>query len=150
MSPSVKNFLLVLQTKGLPVHSFVSGGTRRSKLLDTFPLPVNAKIFRKGRRRRCHRAGPLQRIFAFISILAVLSFGGFGSSGNRHILNGPSLWERRARNKGLLILKGKQAKSYKTNNDKTRRRRIKIVSIPQAKDAQSRNIWQPNPQFGDL
>jgi hypothetical protein len=45
-------------------------------------------------------------------------------------LNGPSLWERRARNKGLVNLKGKQAENYKTNNDKTRRRRIKIVNIP--------------------
>jgi hypothetical protein len=33
-------------------------------------------------------------------------------------LNGHSLWERRARDKGLMILKGKQAESYKTNNDK--------------------------------
>jgi hypothetical protein len=62
--------------------------------------------------------------------LAVLSLGGFGGGGNRHIFNGPSLWERRARNKGLVNLKGKQAKNYKTNNDKTRRRRIKIVNIP--------------------
>jgi hypothetical protein len=67
-----------------------------------------------------------------------------------HILNGPSLWERRTRNKGLVILKGKQAESYKTNNDKMRRRRIKIVNIPQAKDARSQNIWRPNLQFGDL
>jgi hypothetical protein len=50
-------------------------------------------------------------------------------------LNGPSLWERRARNKGLVILKEKQVKSYKANNAKIRRRRIKIVNIPQAKDA---------------
>jgi hypothetical protein len=57
-----------------------------------------------------------------------------------HILNGPSLWERTARNRGLVILKGKQVKSYKTNNDKTRRMQIKIVNIPQAKDARSRNI----------
>jgi hypothetical protein len=71
--------------------------------------------------------------------LAVLSLGGFGGRGNRHILNGPSLWERR-RNKGLVILKGKQAKNYKTNNDKTRRRRIKIVNIPQVKDARSQSI----------
>jgi hypothetical protein len=55
-------------------------------------------------------------------------------------LNGPSLRERRARNNGLVILKGKQAESYKTNNDKMRRRRIKIVNIPQAKDAQSQSI----------
>jgi hypothetical protein len=96
----------------------VSEGTRRSELLDTFPLLVNAKIFRKRRRRRRRRAGPFQRIFAFVSVLAVLSLGGFGGSRNRHILNGPSLWERRERNKGLVILKGKQAKSYKTNNDK--------------------------------
>jgi hypothetical protein len=55
-------------------------------------------------------------------------------------LNGPSLWERRVRNRGLVILKGKQVESYKTNNDKTRRRRVKIINIPQAKDARSRNI----------
>jgi hypothetical protein len=54
--------------------------------------------------------------------LAVLSLGGFRGCGNRHILNGPSLWERRARNRGLVILKGKQVESYKTNNNKTRRR----------------------------
>jgi hypothetical protein len=69
--------------------------------------------------------------------LAALSLGGFGGNINRHILNGPFLWERRARNRGLVILKGKQVESYKTNNDNTRRRRIKIVNIPQAKDAQS-------------
>jgi hypothetical protein len=96
----------------------VSGGTQRSKLLDTFPLLVNTKIFRPRRRRRHRRAGPFQRIFAFVSILAVLSLGGFGGSRNRIILNGPSLWERRVRNKGLVILKGKQDESYKTNNDK--------------------------------
>jgi hypothetical protein len=72
--------------------------------------------------------------------LAILSLGGFGGSGNRHILNGPSLWERRARNKGLVILKGKQAESYKTYSDKVRRRQIKIVNILQAKDARSRSI----------
>jgi hypothetical protein len=83
-----------------------------------FPLLVKTNIFRKCRRRRHSRTSPFQRIFAFISILVVLSLGGFGGSGNRHILNGPSLWKRRARNKGLVILKGKQAESYKTNNDK--------------------------------
>jgi hypothetical protein len=50
--------------------------------------------------------------------LAVLNLWGFGGSGNRHILNGSSLWKRRMRNKGLVILKGKQVESYKTNNDK--------------------------------
>jgi hypothetical protein len=96
----------------------VSGGTRRSELLDTFPLPVKAKIFRKRRRRRRSRTGPFQRIFAFISVLAVLSLGGFRGSGNRHILNGSSLWKRRARNKRLVILEGKQADSYEKNSDK--------------------------------
>jgi hypothetical protein len=33
-------------------------------------------------------------------------------------LNGPSLGERRVRNKGLVILKGKKDESYKTNNNK--------------------------------
>jgi hypothetical protein len=36
--------------------------------------------------------------------LVVLSLGGFGGSENRHILNGSSLWKRRARNKRLVIL----------------------------------------------
>jgi hypothetical protein len=61
---------------------------------------------------------PSSKIFGFVSFLAVLSLGGFGGSGNRHILNGSSLWKRRARNKGLVILEGKQAVSYKKNNDK--------------------------------
>jgi hypothetical protein len=72
--------------------------------------------------------------------LAALSLGGIRGSRNMHILNGPSLRERTSRNRGLVILKGKQVESYKTNNDKTRRRQIKIVNIPQAKDARSRNI----------
>jgi hypothetical protein len=45
--------------------------------------------------------------------LAVLSLGGFGGHGNRNIWNGPSLWERRARNKKSMILK---------NNPKVTRR----------------------------
>jgi hypothetical protein len=95
----------------------VSGGTQRSELLDMFPFLVNAKIFRKCRRRRRRRAGPFQRIFAFVSVLTVLSLGRFRGSGNRHILNGPSFWKRRARYKGLVILEGKQAGSYEKNND---------------------------------
>jgi hypothetical protein len=82
-----------------------------------FLLLVNAKIFRKSRRKRCRQAGPFQRIFAFISVLAVLSLGGFRGSGNRHILNGSSFWKRRARDKGLVILEGKQADGYEKNND---------------------------------
>jgi hypothetical protein len=49
--------------------------------------------------------------------LAVLSLGGFRGGGNRYILHGSSLWKRRARNKGLVILEGKQADSYEKNND---------------------------------
>jgi hypothetical protein len=49
--------------------------------------------------------------------LAVLSLRGFRGSKNRHILNGSSFWKRRARNKGLVILEGKQADSYEKNND---------------------------------
>jgi hypothetical protein len=49
--------------------------------------------------------GPFQRIFAFVSISAVLGLGGFGGRGNRNMWNGPSLWERRARNKKSMILK---------------------------------------------
>jgi hypothetical protein len=49
--------------------------------------------------------------------LAILGLRGFRGSGNRHILNGSSLWKRRARNKGLVILEGKQANSYVKNNE---------------------------------
>jgi hypothetical protein len=59
--------------------------------------------------------------------LAVLHLGGFGGSRNMNILNVSSLWERRARHKKSMILKEKQAKSYKTNNDQRKLRRIKIV-----------------------
>jgi hypothetical protein len=85
----------------------VSGGTRRKELLDTFPLLVEAKIFRKCRRRRHSRAGSFQRIFSFIFVLAVLSLGGFRRSRDRNILNRSSLWKGRARNKGLVILEEK-------------------------------------------
>jgi hypothetical protein len=91
------------------------------------PLLVDAMIFRKCRGRRHRRAGIFQQIFAFISILAVLNLGGFGGSRNRNILNVSSLWERRARNKKPMILKGKQAENYKTNNDKRKLRRIKTA-----------------------
>jgi hypothetical protein len=50
--------------------------------------------------------------------LAVLSLVGFGGSENGLILKGSSLWKRRARFKGLVILKGKQADNYKKNSDK--------------------------------
>jgi hypothetical protein len=85
---------------------------------------METKVFGKCRRRRHSRTGPFQRIFGFISVLVVLSLGAFGGSGNRHILNGSSLWKRRARNKRLVILEGKQADSYKKNNDKIKRRQI--------------------------
>jgi hypothetical protein len=54
--------------------------------------------------------------------LVVLSLGGFGGRRNRHIWNGPSFWERRARHKKSMILKEKQAESYKTNNEKRKLR----------------------------
>jgi hypothetical protein len=36
--------------------------------------------------------------------MAVLSLGGFGGRRNRNILNVPSLWDRKARNKKTMIL----------------------------------------------
>jgi hypothetical protein len=68
------------------------------------PLLIKSKIFGKRRRRRRSRAGSFQRIFGFISVLAVLSFGGFGRSRNRISLNGSFLWQRRTRNKKLVAL----------------------------------------------
>jgi hypothetical protein len=65
--------------------------------------------------------------------LAVLNLGGFGGSRDWNILNVPSLWKRRARHKKSMILKGKQAESYKTNNNKRKLRRIKTVKCTAAK-----------------
>jgi hypothetical protein len=72
-----------------------------------FPFLVETKVFGKCRRRRHSQTSPFQRIFGFISVVAILSLGGFGGRRNRHILNGSSLWKRRARNKELMILEGK-------------------------------------------
>jgi hypothetical protein len=116
----------------------VSGGTQRNELLDMFPLLVEAKIFGKCRRRRRSRAGSFQRIFGFVFILAVLSLGGFRRSKDRNILNRSSLWKRRARNKGLVILERKQVESYKKNGDKIKEgEQMKTMYIPQARDARS-------------
>jgi hypothetical protein len=82
----------------------VGGGTQRKELLDMFSLLIETKIFGKCRRKRRTRAGSFQRFLGFISVLAVLSLGGFRRSRDRNILNGSSLWKRRARNKGLVIL----------------------------------------------
>jgi hypothetical protein len=77
-----------------------------------FPLLIKDKIFGKCRQRRRSRAGSFQRIFGFLSILAVLSLGGFRRSIDKNILNRSSLWKGRARNKRPVILEGKQADSY--------------------------------------
>jgi hypothetical protein len=87
----VEEFPTVLWHGGFPGHSLRGRGTGRSKSFDTFPLLVNDKVFRERRRRRRRRAGPFQRIFAFISVLAILSFRGFGGRRNRNVWNGPSL-----------------------------------------------------------
>jgi hypothetical protein len=47
----VEELYVALWREGFPGHSFMSGGTRGSELFDTLPLLVNAKIFRKHRRR---------------------------------------------------------------------------------------------------
>jgi hypothetical protein len=109
----IKKLFFFLLNRGLPGHIL-----ERKELRHTFPLLIKTKVFGKCRRRRRSRTGPFQRIFVFISVLAVLSLGGFRGSGNRHILNGSSLWKRTARNKRLVILEGKQADSYEKNIDK--------------------------------
>jgi hypothetical protein len=116
----VKKLYSFLQHRGLPDHILVRRSTQRKEPSHMLPLLIKNKVFRKCRRRRRSRAGPFQRIFGFVSFLAVLSLGGFGGSRNGHILKGSSLWKRRARNKKLVILKGKQAKGYKKNNDKVK------------------------------
>jgi hypothetical protein len=82
------------------------------------PLLVETKIFGKRRRRQHSRSGSFQGIFGFISVLAVLSLGGFGCNRDRNILNRSSLWKRRMRNKGLVILQKSKSTSCKKNNDK--------------------------------
>jgi hypothetical protein len=96
----VEEFSTILWLEGFPSHSLRGGGTGRSYFFDTFPLPVHDNVFRKGRRRRRRRTRPFQRILAFISIMAVLSPGGFGGCRNRNMLNVPSFWDRRASDEG--------------------------------------------------
>jgi hypothetical protein len=70
--------------------------------------------------------------------LDVISLRGFRHSRDRNILNRFSLWKRRARNKGLVILEGKQVERYKKNCNKIKEgEQIKIVYIPQTRDTRS-------------
>jgi hypothetical protein len=114
----VEEFYTILWFEGFPSHSLRGGGTGRSNFFDMFPLPVHNNVFRKSRRGRRRRTGPFQRILAFVSILAILSLGGFGGRRNRNMLNVPSFWDRRARNKNSMILR-------RQDNPKDIRRRIK-------------------------
>jgi hypothetical protein len=114
----VEEFSTILWLERFPSRSLRGGGTGRSNFFNTFPLPVHDNIFRKSRRRRHHRTGPFQRILAFVSIMAVLSLGGFGGRRNRNMLNVPYFWDRRARNKKSMIL-------HKQDTSKDIRRRIK-------------------------
>jgi hypothetical protein len=50
--------------------------------------------------------------------MAVLSLGGFGGRRNRNMLNVPSFWDKRARNKKSMILQ-------RQDNPKDIRQRIK-------------------------
>jgi hypothetical protein len=100
----VEELSAILWLEGFPSHSLRGGGTGRSNFFDTFPLPVHDNVFRKSRRRRRCRTRPFQRILAFVSIMDVLSLGGFRGHRNRNILNVPSFWDRRARNKKTMIL----------------------------------------------
>jgi hypothetical protein len=43
--------------------------------------------------------------------------------------NGPSLWERRARNEESVILKKKQPESYNANNNKRKTRQVKTAKV---------------------
>jgi hypothetical protein len=47
----IEELYVALWREGFPDHSFMNGGTRRSKLFNALPLLVSAKIFRKSRRR---------------------------------------------------------------------------------------------------
>jgi hypothetical protein len=71
--------------------------------------------------------------------LAVLSLRGFKCSRYRNILDRSSLWKRKTRNKGLVILEGKQVGSYKKNSNKIKEgEQMKREHNPQARDARSR------------
>jgi hypothetical protein len=142
----VEEFSTILWFEGFPSHSLMGGGTGRSDFFDTFPLPIHDNVFRKSRRGRRCRTGSFQRILAFVSILAVLSLRGFGGRRNRNMLNVPSFWDRRARNKKSMILQ-------RQDNPKDIRRRIKGKNratykhqkLPQVRDDQNRNGLRLNP-----
>jgi hypothetical protein len=66
--------------------------------------------------------------------MAVLSLGGFGGHRNRNMRNGPSLWERRARNEKSMILKRqKKTKRYKAKNKRKKQGKVKTAKITAGK-----------------
>jgi hypothetical protein len=56
--------------------------------------------------------------FGIISVLAVISLGGFRSSRGRISLNWPLLWKRRMRNQILVALQKNQSQNYQQTNAK--------------------------------
>jgi hypothetical protein len=54
--------------------------------------------------------------------------------------NGPSLWERRARNKKSMILKRQTTRKYKANNNKRKTRQVKTAKITAGKGC-SESKW---------
>jgi hypothetical protein len=73
--------------------------------------------------------------------MAVLSLGGFGGRRNRNILNVPSFWDRRARNKKSMILQRQNnPKRYKAKNKREKQGKVKTAKITAGKGC-SESKW---------
>jgi hypothetical protein len=93
------------------------------------PLLIQAWLFRNGRGRRRSGAAFFSGNFGIISVLAVVSLGGFKSSRGRICLNWPFLWKRRTRNQKLVALQKNQSQSISKQTSKYKKMKSKEVDI---------------------
>jgi hypothetical protein len=93
------------------------------------PLLIRAWLFRNSRGRRRSGAAFFSVNFGIISVLAIVSLGGFRSSRGRIRLNWPLLWKRRTRNQKLVALQKNQAQSISKQTAKYKKTKNKEVDI---------------------
>jgi hypothetical protein len=72
--------------------------------------------------------------------VAVLSLGGFGGRIDRNMLNVPSFWDRRARNKKPMVLQRQDnPKDIRRRTKGKNKAKKKQQNLPQVRDDRNRN-----------
>jgi hypothetical protein len=93
------------------------------------PFLIQAWLFRNSKGRRRSGAALFSRNFGIISVLAIVSLGGFRSSRSRISLNRPFLWKRRTRNQKLVALQKNQSENISKQTAKYKKTKSKEVDI---------------------